>query len=90
MMKSGRVQFNASGVRDAVTKSVGAQKFQENTHTVWEEWLQVSHDIMPDMRLVFGTGISAEDGIQAGWERLCQGLVGPEEGLVYKLGFLRE
>lgn len=37
------------------------------------------------MQLVWGQGIAGPMGIYGGWEKLSNGAVRPEEGLVYAL-----
>ena len=90
MSKLGIIRFNSSRVRDAAVQSTGAQVFYDSVQSVWDHWLRVSHSIMPDMRIAVGKGISGVDGVEGGWERLCRGLVGAQEGLVYELAFPKD
>lgn len=79
----GKVQFNTSGVRDAVIARTSAQNFHDHVQLVWDDWLSTSHDIMPDVQVKLGQGVSGDKGIEGGWRRLCQGCVGSQEGLAY-------
>lgn len=81
----GKVQFNTSGVRDAVIAQATAKGFYDDVQLAWDDWISVSHDIMSDIQLTFGRGVSGEEGIEKGWSRLCQGSVGTQEGLVYTM-----
>lgn len=83
MSKFGKIQFNASGVRDAATGSLGAEAFNKAFGRAWNGWLEVSHTLMPDIRVVQGQGISDKDGVEGGWDRLSRGQVDCQEGLVY-------
>lgn len=84
IVKLGKVQYNTSGVQDTIlaTQDVGA--YFATKATQWEKWLDERHLSVPGMQIMFGRGVSG-DGVEAGWERLCNGQVGAEEGLVYKL-----
>jgi hypothetical protein len=84
MQKIGKIQFNTSGVRDSAVDMTGAQDYYGHVEPAWEDWLRVSHDITPDIEITVGQGVSGE-GIMKGWRRLCQGTVGPQEGLVYTM-----
>jgi hypothetical protein len=83
MQKMGKVQFNTSDVRDAVIEQGTAQGFYNQVQLVWDDWVGVSHGIMPDIQVSLGRGVSGDQGIENAWERLCQGAVGTQEGLVY-------
>jgi hypothetical protein len=84
MQTMGKVQFNTSGVRDAVIAQTSAQDFHDHVQLVWDDWLSVSHEIMPDVQVELGRGVS-DEGIEQGWRRLCQGCVGTQEGLAYAM-----
>jgi hypothetical protein len=80
----GKVQFNTSGVQDTVIERMGHEAYFAMKDERWNEWLSERHLSVPGMQIVWGKGVSG-DGIEKGWERLCQGQVGAEEGLVYRL-----
>ena len=84
MSRLGKVQFNASDVQGVVMELRGAEAYFNTVSSLWDQWLSDRYRSIPDMRIVWGKGISGADGIEGGWERLCQGRVGAEEGLVYQ------
>ncbi|CAI7665223.1 unnamed protein product [Penicillium viridicatum] len=80
----GKVQYNTSGVQDTILETVGPEAYFATRDAQWEKWLDERHLSEPGMKIVFGSGVSGTDGVEGGWERLCHGQVGAEEGLVYK------
>ncbi|KAH8703141.1 hypothetical protein BGW36DRAFT_368879 [Talaromyces proteolyticus] len=86
MTRLGKIQVNTSGIRDAAIRAVGAETYYQKVDPVWDDWLKVSHSIMPDLQIVWGDGVSGEKGVEYGWKRICGGEVGAQEGLVYRLG----
>lgn len=84
MSRLGKVQYNTSGVQDTVMQLNGAGTYFDTVTPLWDKWLRNQSRSIPDMRIVWGKGISGADGIEGGWQRLCQGLVGGGEGLVYR------
>lgn len=80
MSKYGKIQFNASGVRDAAIGSLGIKAFNIGLGAAWNDWLQVSHSITPDIQVVLGSGVSGKQGVEGGWDRLSRGQVGVQEG----------
>lgn len=83
MKTMGKVQFNTSAVRDAIITHTTAKNFYDQAQILWDDWISVSHDIMPDVQLMVGHGVVGHEGIETGWSKLCQGMVGAGEGLVY-------
>ncbi|KAJ5306868.1 hypothetical protein PENANT_c003G02266 [Penicillium antarcticum] len=83
VVELGKIPFNTSGVQDTVIERMGPEEYFATKDARWEEWLSERHLSVPGMEIVWGTGISG-DGIEKGWERLCRGQVGAEEGLVYR------
>ncbi|KAJ5193363.1 hypothetical protein N7449_009505 [Penicillium cf. viridicatum] len=85
MTELGKVQYNTSGVQDTILETVGPEAYFEIRGAQWEKWLDERHLSEPGTKIVFGSGVSGADGVEGGWERLCHGQVGAEEGLVYKI-----
>ncbi|KAL2814056.1 hypothetical protein BDW59DRAFT_24137 [Aspergillus cavernicola] len=85
MQTMGKIQFNTSGVRDSVIEQTSAQDYYGHVQPVWEDWMRVSHEILPDIQLTLGRGVSSVEEIKKGWRRLSQGSVGTREGLVYPM-----
>jgi hypothetical protein len=81
----GIIQLNTSPILSAALEVQGARKVYEGLERRWEHWLANREVAAPDLRLVWGKGITGEEGIEGGWDRLCQGGVKPEEALVYRL-----
>ncbi|KAJ5390997.1 uncharacterized protein N7496_002065 [Penicillium cataractarum] len=85
MQTMGKVQFNTSGVQDAVIAQSTAKAFYDDVQLAWHGWVGVSHEIMPDIQLLLGQGVSGDEGVEKGWSRLCQGSAITQEGLVYTM-----
>ncbi|KAJ5926268.1 hypothetical protein N7516_008041 [Penicillium verrucosum] len=85
MAELGKVQYNTSGVQDTILETVGPEAYFATIGAQWEKWLDERHLSEPGMKIVFGSGVCGADGVEGGWERLCHGQVGAEEGLVYKI-----
>jgi len=81
----GKVQYNTSGVQDTVLESMDQEAYFGTQKELWNQWLDERHLSVPGMQIVLGSGVSGIDGVEGGWERLCHGEVGAEEGLVYKM-----
>lgn len=89
MARLGKIRVNTSQIRDSALRAVGPKAFYEAIDSVWNDWLRVSLSIMPDLQVVWGDGVSGDNGIERGWQRLCKGEVGAQEGLVYRLSDLK-
>lgn len=85
MVAEGKIQYNTSGVQDTLLQGDSPQKYLDAVNKRWEQWLDERNVTVPDMRLVWGSGVDGPQGIEGGWQRLCQGDVGSEECLVYEL-----
>ncbi|KAL4982229.1 hypothetical protein BDW68DRAFT_195538 [Aspergillus falconensis] len=85
MQSLGKIQYNTSGIQDTIINREGAATYFGKVSRRWKEWLAHRESAIPDMGLVYGQGIAGEDGIYGGWEKLSNGEVRPEEGLVYAL-----
>ncbi|KAJ5153766.1 Protein of unknown function DUF2855 [Penicillium coprophilum] len=83
--KLGKVQYNTSGVQDTILETVDLEAYFATRNEQWEKWLDERHLSVPGKQIVFGRGVEGADGIEGGWERLCHGQVGGDEGLVYKM-----
>ncbi|KAA8643821.1 DUF2855 family protein [Aspergillus tanneri] len=85
MQSLGKIQYNTSGIQDTIINREGAGTYFGKVSRRWKEWLADRASAIPDMQLVWGQGIAGENGIYRGWEKLSNGAVRPEEGLVYTL-----
>ncbi|KAJ5914482.1 hypothetical protein N7504_003365 [Penicillium tannophilum] len=85
MQSLGKIQYNTSGIQDTVIDREGAKTYFGQVSDRWKEWLADRASAIPDMQLVWGQGIAGPMGIYGGWEKLSNGAVRPEEGLVYAL-----
>ena len=79
------IQLNTSGIQDTVIESLGEEPFFTGLDKACHELIQDRHKWAPDLKVVWGHGISGAEGIEGGWERLCSGGVRAEETLVYRL-----
>ena len=84
MAQLGKVQYNTSGVQDAVMRADGAEAYFDQLTHRWDEYYRARGASAPDMRITWGEGVSGDRGVEGGWERLCKGQVGGDEGLVYR------
>ncbi|KAE8151901.1 hypothetical protein BDV25DRAFT_171026 [Aspergillus avenaceus] len=80
-----QVQSNASDIQDAAIELEGAEAFFTRMSQRWEQWLDDREVTVPDMRLVWGKGVTGAEGVFGGWERLVKGEVQPEEAQVYMI-----
>jgi hypothetical protein len=85
MTALGKFQTNTSGIRDAATANGGAAEYFASSGRLFEEWQKERKLVVPDLKVIMGDGVKGEKGIEGGWGRLCQGNVGADEGLVYRL-----
>jgi hypothetical protein len=80
-----KVQMNTSGVQEAALKIREPKAYFDELHERWNEWLESREVAAPDLRLVWGNAIAGANGVEGGWDALCQGKVKPEEALVYRV-----
>jgi Protein of unknown function (DUF2855) len=80
-----KIQYNASAVQTAAMEISGTDTYFHTLTSLWLLWLENRHQFVPDLQILWGKGVSGADGIEGGWEKLCQGKVNPDEGLVYQL-----
>ncbi|KAL4744709.1 hypothetical protein BDW72DRAFT_77305 [Aspergillus terricola var. indicus] len=80
-----KVQMNTSDIYEAAIKLRGAADYFRAVDEAWKSWLENRETAAPDLRLVWGKGIAGEDGIEAGWDKLCAGSVAPSEALIYRV-----
>ncbi|KAL3428617.1 hypothetical protein BDV09DRAFT_75216 [Aspergillus tetrazonus] len=80
-----KVQMNTSDVYEAAIKLRGAADYFREVDQAWESWLENREAAAPDLHLVWGEGIAGEEGIEAGWDKLCASSVAPREALVYRI-----
>jgi hypothetical protein len=85
MARLGKVQYNTSGVQDTILETCDPEAYFAKRSAKWEKWLDDRHLSVPGKQVVFGRGVSGAEGVEGGWERLCHGQVGADEGLVYKM-----
>ncbi|KAH7356762.1 hypothetical protein BKA65DRAFT_214418 [Rhexocercosporidium sp. MPI-PUGE-AT-0058] len=72
--------INTSAIKDQAIEILGEQKYFDEfgrDYALFKE-----QGTVKGLRLVWGDGI---DAVGKGWERLCKGEVGPDEGLVFNL-----
>ncbi|KAL2816535.1 hypothetical protein BJX63DRAFT_138521 [Aspergillus granulosus] len=81
----GKVRMNTSAIQETAINLQGAGLYFSEYTKRWNQWVEHRECAAPDLKLVWGEGVAADNGIEAGWDRLCQGQVKPEEVLVYKL-----
>lgn len=72
--------INASAMRTQAMEKNGEQRYYDDFAKVWD--LVKKGSYIQGMQLVWGEGM---EDLGRGWERLCKGEVGPDEGLVFSL-----
>ncbi|KAL4770536.1 hypothetical protein BDW60DRAFT_223883 [Aspergillus nidulans var. acristatus] len=80
-----KVQMNTSDVYEIAIKLRGAADYFREVDKAWKSWLENREAAAPDLHLVWGEGIAGEEGIEAGWDKLCASSVAPGEALVYRI-----
>ncbi|KAL4916429.1 hypothetical protein BDW62DRAFT_211990 [Aspergillus aurantiobrunneus] len=80
-----KVGMNTSTVQETAIQVRGLEVFSEELRKRWEHWLANRECAAPDLRLVWGQGVTREQGIEGGWESLCRSNVRPEEALIYRI-----
>ncbi|KAI4264553.1 MAG: hypothetical protein L6R42_000356 [Xanthoria sp. 1 TBL-2021] len=78
--KEGRVPSNASTARDAAVERVGADVYWRGLEEAFEEVMERGA-LGLDVRV--GTGMRGEEGVEGGWETLCEGKVSGRTGLAF-------
>jgi hypothetical protein len=72
---------NASGLRDAGISILREEKYFDDFFNDWNQCKAGGG--FKGLKLVWGEGM---EELGKGWEKLCKGEVGPDEGLVFSLG----
>ncbi|KAL3456380.1 hypothetical protein BJX64DRAFT_41516 [Aspergillus heterothallicus] len=80
-----KVRMNTSAIQETAIELQGAATYFAEYNKKWSQWLEHRECAAPDLKLVWGEGVAGDKGMGAGWDRLCQGQVKPEEVLVYRL-----
>jgi hypothetical protein len=80
-----KVQMNTSAIQEHALQIQEPKEYFDALLQRWNEWPENREAVAPDLRLVWGEGIAGENGIEGGWEALCQGKIKPEEALVYRV-----
>ena len=78
--KEGRVASNASTARDAAVERVGASVYWRMLEEAFKEMME-SGGLGLEVRV--GRGMRGEEGVEGGWEMLCEGTVGGRTGLAF-------
>lgn len=86
MQQFGKIICNTADILDGSLASMGNQAYQDDLRANWEEWISDKEGNIPDLKLVWGRGVSGASGIEGGWDRVTNESVPPREGLVYRLG----
>ncbi|RDL38034.1 Uncharacterized protein BP5553_05467 [Venustampulla echinocandica] len=73
-------QLNASVLRSQALDIMGSKRYFAEFEQEWD--LCKKQGVVKGLRLIWGESM---DDVGRGWERLCRGDVGPDEGLVFEL-----
>ncbi|CZT51342.1 uncharacterized protein RSE6_12472 [Rhynchosporium secalis] len=85
MTNFGKIQYNTAGIQDTVMSRDGQKQYFDEQDKEWEKWLRGVQDNVGNMKIVWLKNVGGEASIEDAWERLCQGSVASDEGLVIKL-----
>ncbi|KAJ5093929.1 hypothetical protein N7456_009790 [Penicillium angulare] len=85
MIDLGKVQYNTSGIEDTAIELLGLEKFFNKLLDSQLDMVNHRHECAPGLELIWGQGVAGPNGISSGWDRLCKGQAGPNEGLVYRV-----
>ncbi|OJJ45798.1 hypothetical protein ASPZODRAFT_143677 [Penicilliopsis zonata CBS 506.65] len=80
-----QIQVNTSAMQEAAIATTGPTQYFGELDQRWASWLAGKEAAAPDLRLVWGKGVVGAQGIEGGWESLCQSRVKPDEALVYTI-----
>ncbi|KAJ5232860.1 hypothetical protein N7468_005816 [Penicillium chermesinum] len=81
----GKIQYNTSSIEDVGIATKGENGFFESLGPKWERLLDQRHQWAPDLKMIWGDGVSGPEGIEGGWDRVANGRVGADEARVYRL-----
>ena len=85
-MKSlAKIQYNTAGIIDSLVISQGAEALHTELDSTLEKFMNERHLSMPDLNLVWKDGVNGGDGIEEGWDLLCNGKVGANEAYLYRV-----
>ncbi|KAL4924813.1 DUF2855 family protein [Aspergillus undulatus] len=76
-------QFNTSPVVESAIRLTGMAKYQQELQHRFNLLLESRDSVAPDLRLVWGQGITGKDGLEGGWDALSASQVKPDEALLY-------
>lgn len=79
-VSTGSLGLNANDLRNQAMEILGPKKYFEEFLKEWEGFK--AQGGVKGLELVWGSGM---DDMKRGWESLCRGEVGPNQGLLYKL-----
>lgn len=85
MSKLGKIQYNTAGIQDTVMSRHGPKQYFDDQNKEWEKWLEGVKDNVGEMKIVWLKSVGGVASIEEAWERLCQGCVATDDGLVFKL-----
>ncbi|RAO72953.1 uncharacterized protein BHQ10_008965 [Talaromyces amestolkiae] len=77
----GFIQVNTSPIQDAALGIIEPKQYFGELEKRWNQWLMHHESAAPDLRLVWGKGISGEQGLEGGWDLLCKSHAKPNEAL---------
>ncbi|KAJ5222912.1 uncharacterized protein N7469_009152 [Penicillium citrinum] len=80
-----KIQYNTAGVVDSVIASQGAEALHTDLANALEDFMSERHLSMPDLNLVWKDGVVGGDGIEGGWDLVCNGRIGANEAYVYRV-----
>jgi Protein of unknown function (DUF2855) len=79
----GKVQLNASGLRDRGIEAEGGEAYFKNLDECFRRWMDEKG--MGALELSWGAGVQGPSGIEGAWSDICIGKMSIKEAFVFKL-----
>lgn len=85
LQRFGKILCNTADILDEAIASGGRQAYHNDLRANWNEWISGKETNIPDLKLVWGHGVSGGNGLHDGWEKVTNGSVAVDQSLVYRL-----
>lgn len=89
-MKLKAVQMNATGIRDVVMQKIGEPEYFKQANEAFSQMVKAQIEKFDGRvlgaRLQLQNGMRGDRGLEGAWNRLANGKIGAEEGILVQLG----
>ena len=79
----GKVQFNASGLRDRGIEAEGGAVYFQSVNECFQKWMDEKG--MGALELSWGEGVQGPKGVEGAWTDLCEGRMAVEKALIFRI-----